>query len=213
MLPDARRPGGTSDWPEAGFPGIRINPESLLPEIVNEDACRDALAVSTDPADHIFVLLVEGHAAEAAELLAEARFKDPESFRLRAFEAEVLRVSNRWTAVELFRQLLAEVQGTPREAWSCSSSARPSTPRANVGAAVESFARALDLRVAESADAALIYSSTVALQRARDVLDTGLLSGCAAASATKPAPCITGRIVLGFLTNTRWRAVWHACPA
>ena len=41
----------------------------------------------------------------------------------------------------------------------------------NIAAAVESFARALDLRVAGSADAALIYASTVALQRARDVLD------------------------------------------
>ena len=36
---------------------------------------------------------------------------------------------------------------------------------------MESFAKALDLRVAGSADAALIYASTVALQRARDVLD------------------------------------------
>ena len=29
--------GGTADWPDAGFPGIRINPESLLPEIVNQE--------------------------------------------------------------------------------------------------------------------------------------------------------------------------------
>jgi hypothetical protein len=36
---------------------------------------------------------------------------------------------------------------------------------------VESFARALDLRVAQAADAALIYSSTVSLQRARDVFE------------------------------------------
>jgi hypothetical protein len=41
----------------------------------------------------------------------------------------------------------------------------------HIAAAVEAFARALDLRVAQSADAAQIYSSTVALQRARDVLD------------------------------------------
>lgn len=163
---------GTADWPEAGFPGIRINPETLLPEIVNEDACREALAASTDPADHIFVLLVEGHAAEAAELLAEARFKDPESFRLRAFEAEVLRVSNRLDrAVELFRQLLTEVQGTPREALVLQFLGKTQYTAGQTSAAVESFARALDLRVAESADAALIYSSTVALQRARDVLD------------------------------------------
>jgi Flp pilus assembly protein TadD len=163
---------GTADWPESGFPGIRVNPETLLPEIVNEDACRGALAASADPADHIFVLLVEGHAGEAAELLAEARFKDPESFRLRAFEAEVLRVSNRLDrAVELFRQLLAEVQGTPREALVLQFLGKTQYTAGQTSAAVESFARALDLRVAESADAALIYSSTVALQRARDVLD------------------------------------------
>ncbi|MEV7572664.1 tetratricopeptide repeat protein [Pseudarthrobacter sp. NPDC089323] len=163
---------GTADWPEAGFPGIRINPETLLPAIVNEDACREALAASTDPADHIFVLLVEGHASEAAELLAEARFRDPESFRLRAFEAEVLRVSNRPDrAVELFRQLLSEVQGTPREALVLQFLGKTQYSSGQTSAAVESFTRALDLRVAESADAALIYSSTVALQRARDVLE------------------------------------------
>jgi Flp pilus assembly protein TadD len=163
---------GTADWPETGFPGIRINPETLLPEMVNEDACREALAASADPADQIFVLLVEGHASEAAELLAEARFKDPESFRLRAFEAEVLRVTNRLDrAVELFRQLLAEVQGTPREALVLQFLGKTQYTAGQTSAAVESFARALDLRVAESADAALIYSSTVALQRARDVLD------------------------------------------
>jgi hypothetical protein len=40
-----------------------------------------------------------------------------------------------------------------------------------MAAAVESFSKALDLRVASSADASLIYSSTLALQRARDALD------------------------------------------
>lgn len=163
---------GTSDWPQAGFPGIRINPVSLLPEIVNDDACRAALAASTDPSDQIFVLIVEGHAAEAAELLAEARFKDPESFRLRTFEAEVLRVSHRTDrALELFRQLLAEFQGTDREALVLQYLGKTQYAAGHTSAAVEAFARALDLRVAQSADAALIYSSTVALQRARDVLD------------------------------------------
>lgn len=163
---------GTSDWPESGFPGIRINPESLLPEIVNEEACREALAESSDPADQIFVLIVQGQASEAAELLAEARFKDPESFRLRTFEAEVLRVSHRPDrALELFRQLLAEFQGTDREALVLQYLGKTQYSAGHTSAAVEAFARALDLRVAQSADAALIYSSTVALQRARDVLD------------------------------------------
>ena len=163
---------GTADWPEAGFPGIRINPETLLPQIVNEDLVREALAASTDPADHIFVLLVEGHASEAAELLAEARFKDPESFRLRVFEAEVLGVTHRLDrAIDLFRQLLAEVHGTPREALTLQYLGRTQYAAGQTSAAVESFSKALDLRVAQSADAGQIYSSTVALQRARDVLD------------------------------------------
>ena len=163
---------GTIEWPAGGFPGIRINPETLLPEITNAEACAAALESSADPADRVFVLLVEGHASDAAELLAEARYKDPESFRLRTFEAEVLRVSHRFDrAVELFRQLLAEVPGTPNEALVHQCLGRTHFVSGHMGAAVESFARALDLRVEQSADAALIYSSTVALQRARDVLE------------------------------------------
>ncbi|MGY2746404.1 tetratricopeptide repeat protein [Pseudarthrobacter sp. O4] len=164
--------GGTSDWPDGGFLGIKINPVSLMPEIVNEDACAAALAGSQDPGDLIFVRLVEGHAAEAAELLAEARYKNPDSLRLRIFEADVLRVTHRADrAVELFRQLLAETRGTPDEAVIRQHLGRSYFAGGNIAAAVESFANALDLRVAGSADAALIYASTVALQRARDVLD------------------------------------------
>ena len=163
---------GTADWPQAGFPGIRINPDTLMPQIVNEDAVREALSASTDPAGHIFVLLVEGHASEAAELLAEARLKDPESFRLRVFEAEVLSITHRMDrAIELFRQLLAEVHGTPREALALQFLDTTQYAAGQTSAAVESFSKALDLRVAQSADAAQIYSSTVALQRARDILD------------------------------------------
>jgi len=164
--------GDTSDWPDAGFPGIRINPESLMPEIVNEEVLAEARTASTDPGDLIFIRLVEGHAAEAAELLAEARYKDPGSLRLRIFEADVLRVSNRFDrAVEVFRQLLAETHETLEEAAVRQHLGRSYFAAGNVAAAVESFAKALDLRVAGSADAALIYASTVALQRARDVLE------------------------------------------
>lgn len=163
---------GTSEWPDAGFPGVKIDPDTLLPQIVNEELCSAALEASKDPADQIFVLLVQGHAADAAELLAEARYNDPESFRLRALEAEVLRASGRVDrAVEFYRQLLAEVQGSPQEAVVLQFLGRAQYAGANIAAAVDSFAKALDLRVAETADAALIYSSTVALQRARNVLE------------------------------------------
>ena len=164
-------PGGTSDWPDGGFPGIKINPDTLVPQIVNEDAVAAALAASTDPGDRVFVLLVEGHPADA-ELLAEARYSDPSSLRLRIFEADVLRVSNRLDrAVELFRQLLAETHGTPDEAVIRQHLGRSYFASGNITAAVESFTKALDLRVAGSADAALIYASTVAVRRARDVLE------------------------------------------
>ncbi|MGP4032074.1 tetratricopeptide repeat protein [Pseudarthrobacter sp. 1C304] len=165
-------PSGTSDWPDAGFPGIKINPDSLVAEVVNEEVCAAALAASTDPGDVIFVRLVEGHAAEAAELLAEARYSDPGSLRLRIFEADILRVSNRLDrAVDLFRQLLAETHGTPDEAAIRQHLGRAYFASGNISAAVESFTKALDLRVTGSADAALIYASTVALRRARDVAD------------------------------------------
>ncbi|HET6270142.1 MAG TPA: tetratricopeptide repeat protein [Arthrobacter sp.] len=163
---------GTSEWPDGGFPGIRINPLSLMPEIVNEEACAAALAASDDPADLIFVRLVEGHAAAAAELLADARYKDPGSLRLRIFEADMLRVTNHFDrAVDLFRLLLAETQGTPDEAVIRQQLGRSYFAGGNFAAAVESFAKALDLRVAGSADAVLIYASAVALRRAREVLD------------------------------------------
>lgn len=165
--------GGTSDWPDGGFTGIKINPDTLVPQIVNEDAVAAALAASNDPGDLIFVRLVEGRPAEAAELLAEARYNDPSSLRLRIYEADVLRVSNRLDrAVGLFRQLLAETRGTPEEAVIRQHLGRSYFASGNTAAAVECFAKALDLRVAGSADAALIYASTVALQRARYVLES-----------------------------------------
>ena len=163
---------GVSDWPTAGFPGVRMNPDTLLPVVVNEDALESALAASEDPADRIMALLLENQPKEAAELLAEARYKDPESFRLRIFEAEVHRATNRLDrAIQLFRQLLQEVHGTSKEAIVHQYLGRAYFVSGNVLAASEEFARALDLRVANAADAALIYSSAVALQRARDVLE------------------------------------------
>ncbi|MEE2523374.1 tetratricopeptide repeat protein [Pseudarthrobacter sp. J75] len=162
----------TIEWPDAGFPGVRINPLTLVPEITNDDDCQAALAASTDPADRIFVLLVQGDTADAAELLAEARYKDPESLRLRVFEAEVLRVTHRYDpAILLYRQLLAEVAGTPQEPLILQHLGATQYASGRVSAAVEAFTRALDLQVAGAAEATLIYASTVALQRARDVLE------------------------------------------
>jgi len=165
-------PEGITDWPTAGFPGVRVNPDTLLPHVVNEDALEAALAESTDPADRIMALLLEGRFGDAAEELAEARCNDPESFKLRIYEAELHRATNRYDrAVQLFRQLLAEVHGTSREPLVHQFLGRAYFVAGNAAAAAESFSKALDLRVAQSADASLIYSSAVALQRARNVLE------------------------------------------
>ncbi len=41
---------GISDWPTAGFPpGVRMNPDTLLPVVVNEEVMESALAASEDP--------------------------------------------------------------------------------------------------------------------------------------------------------------------
>ncbi|MEW1819758.1 tetratricopeptide repeat protein [Arthrobacter sp. NPDC080031] len=161
-----------SDWPTGGFPGVRTNPDTLLPAIVNEEAMQSALAESSDPADRIMALMLEGHPGEAAELLAEARYNDPESFKLRIFEAELHRATNRFDrAVELFRQLLGEVHGTANEPVVHQYLGRAHFVAGNHVAAAESFTKALDLRVALAADASLIYSSAVALQRVRNVLE------------------------------------------
>ncbi|GAA2867102.1 lipopolysaccharide assembly protein LapB [Paenarthrobacter ilicis] len=163
---------GVSDWPTAGFPGVRTNPDTLLPVVVNDEAMDSALAASEDPADRIMALLLENQPKEAAELLAEARYKDPESFRLRIFEAEVHRATNRHDrAIQLFRHLLHDVQGSTKEAIVRQYLGRAYFVGGNPLAASEEFAKALDLRVAMAADASLIYSSAVALQRARDVLE------------------------------------------
>ena len=179
-----------------------------MPGVVNEEACSTALAGSTDPADRIMVLLVEGHAADAAELLAEARYKDPDRSGSAPSKPRSCGFPSALTVPWIFS---ASCWGGPgnraAKRWPQHLGRSRTTP-AQHRAAVDEFAKALDLRVAESADAALIYSSTVALQRARNVLDIGLLSG----PADGPAG-ITGRMVLGFLTNTRWLAFWRVCLA
>lgn len=162
----------TSDWPAGGFPGVRINPETLRPEIVDEDACAAALAASTLPCDLVFVRLVQGRASEAAELLAQARCGDPCAFRLRLLEADLLSAAGSFAgSAELYRQLLLETHGTPEEAAVLQHQGRSCFAAGRPAAAVESFARALDLRVALAEDAALIYASAVALQRARHVAE------------------------------------------
>ncbi|GHG39745.1 hypothetical protein GCM10012320_00640 [Sinomonas cellulolyticus] len=159
------------EWPQSGFPGIAINPETLTTEVVDEDRCEQAIAASGDPGDQALVELARGHVSAAAEILSEARYRDPESFKLKVLELDVLRAGNRHDrAVERAQQLLAEARGTKDEAKVLHYLGKIEFSRGRYAAAVKAFAQALDLRVAQSADASLIYSSTVALGRARELL-------------------------------------------
>ena len=166
-------PGGTSDWPDARVP--RDQDQSATPwsrRSSTRTRSPKRWRPRPTPVTGFSCSSSRGIPLTPPELLAEARYSDPSSLRLRIFEADVLRVSNRLDrAVELFRQLLAETHGTPDEAVIRQHLGRSYFASGNTAAAVESFTKALDLRVAGSADAALIYASTVAVRRARDVLE------------------------------------------
>ncbi|MDQ4501139.1 tetratricopeptide repeat protein [Sinomonas sp. ASV322] len=157
------------EWPDAGFPGIAVDPETLNAVVVDEDRCHSALEASGSLEDRAVVELARGHVSEAAELIVEARYTDPESFHLKVLELDVLRLGNRNDrALERARQILAEVKGTRREATVQQYLGKIQFTRGQFAAAEDAFAKALELRVADAADASLIYSSTVALGRARE---------------------------------------------
>ncbi|GAA5229662.1 tetratricopeptide repeat protein [Arthrobacter cryoconiti] len=163
---------GLKDWPAAGFPGTAVNPETLLPEVVDEEQCTAALEVTTDAADHVFVLLARGLTSEAAEMAATARLVDPESIRLQVLDAEVLRATRHFDRAErVLKALISSVAGTPVEAWIHQQLGKVYFSNDNFDAAARSFTTALEQRVASGADAAAIYSSTVSLQRALDLAE------------------------------------------
>ncbi|MEA5455355.1 tetratricopeptide repeat protein [Sinomonas sp. JGH33] len=157
------------EWPDAGFPGVAVDPETLNAVVVDEERCHSALEASGSLEDRAVVELARGHVNEAAELIVEARYTDPESFHLKVLELDVLRLGNRNDrALERARQILTEVKGTRREATAQQYLGKIQFTRGHFAAAEDAFARALELRVADAADASLIYSSTVALGRARE---------------------------------------------
>ncbi len=163
---------GLKDWPTAGFPGTAVNPETLLPEVVDEQACTDALARSSDVGDQIFVLLARGQTSEAADLAADARLSDPGSLRLQVLDAEVLRASKHFDRAErILRSLLPEVAGTPMEPWVFQQLGKVHFSSGQYEAAVKYFSQSLDLRVASGSDATAIYSATVSLTRALDLAE------------------------------------------
>lgn len=164
---------GLKDWPSTGFPGTALNPSTLLPEVVDEEKCEHALELSSDAADHIFVLLARGLTSEAAEMAADARLADPQSVRLQVLDAEVLRATRHFDRAErLLKALLPEVTGTSVEPWIFQQLGKVYFSSGRYSAAAKSFSTALEQRVAAGADASAIYSSTVSLKRALDLAES-----------------------------------------
>ncbi|WP_104111291.1 MULTISPECIES: lipopolysaccharide assembly protein LapB [unclassified Arthrobacter] len=160
---------GLKDWPSAGFPGTAVNPMTLMPEVVDEEACTQALNESNDAADTVFVLLARGLIAEAADAAADARLGDPGSLRLQVLDAEILRASKHYDRAErILRALLPEVAGTPMEPWVFQQLGKVHFSSGAFETAAKTFATALELRVASGSDASAIYSATVSLKRALD---------------------------------------------
>lgn len=166
--PDAR----FSDWPSSYFPGISFNPDTLRSEVVDDQLCTAAFEATLNAGDRVFVLLARGRSNEAAELVAESRMSDPGSLRLQILEADVAAAAHDTDrAIRLLQYLAGEYRGSSTEATVRQHLGRAYFRAGKYQSAAGNFAAALDLRVASGASAALIYSSTVALQRARELLE------------------------------------------
>jgi|GEM_PF-597002 len=163
----------TSEWPESGFPGIKVNPLTRRYEIVDEELVQTSLSGDDRPWAGVFVLMVQGKTTEAAELLAEARMVDPESFELLLLDTEILYTRGRLEAAyERLHRLLAQYRGTAHEAEVLQHLGNTYYSSGDFGRSADAFQEALELRVASHASPELIYSSTVALQQARHAAES-----------------------------------------
>lgn len=102
-------------WIETGMAGIKRDPESLLPVIV-DDAQADALVAGDDPCDAVVVHIAREEYREAAELVAETRLTDPQNIRMRMLDTDLQRaMGNAEAAISRLRALLEEFKGSNHE--------------------------------------------------------------------------------------------------
>jgi hypothetical protein len=57
------------EWPDAGFPGVAVDPDTLNAVVVDEERCEAALEASGSVQDRAVVELARGHVSRAAELI------------------------------------------------------------------------------------------------------------------------------------------------
>ena len=154
------------EWIESAVAGVAIDPETLLPVIVDE-AAADATLAGDDTAGRIVVLLARGDAVGAADLLAEARLAEPKNFALKILDMHVLRVSgNPERARQRLRTMLDEHAGTEHEATIQQHLGTMYFATGDYLAAATRFRTALALREAAGEPERLVGSSRRALAAA-----------------------------------------------
>lgn len=105
-----------TDWIATGIPGLSIDPDTLLAQVVDEDAARGAFATA-NPVEQVMIEVARGDVGAAAELVTETRLADPQNFPMRVVDADVVRASgDPERAIKRLRSLIDEFKDTGHEA-------------------------------------------------------------------------------------------------
>ncbi|MDN5754615.1 MAG: DUF6584 family protein [Arthrobacter sp.] len=135
------------NWIRTGIPGLAIDPETLLAEVVDEEAARQAYATA-NPVEKVMILVARGDVADAAELVTETRLVEPQNFPMRVVDADVVRANgDPQRAINRLRNLIEEYKDLPHESVLQQQLGVLYYTVGDFHAAVTRFKLALDLRV------------------------------------------------------------------
>lgn len=155
------------DWIPTGIPGLSIDPGTLLAQVVDEDAAREAFATA-NPVEQVMIEVARGDVSAAAELVAATRLLDPQNFPLRVVDADVVRASgDPQRAIKRLRSLIDEFKDSPHEAVLQQQLGVLYFTVGDFHAAATRFRRALDLRTDAGDEAFRIEISRRSLQSAQ----------------------------------------------
>ncbi|WP_372699191.1 tetratricopeptide repeat protein [Arthrobacter sp. JSM 101049] len=155
------------DWIPTGIPGLSIHPDTLLAQVVDDDAAHAALA-GANPVEQVMIHVARGDVATAAELVTETRLLDPQNFPMRVVDADVVRASgDPERAIKRLRSLIDEFKDTEHEAVLQQQLGVLYFTVGDYHAAVTRFRTALELRTAAADEAFRIEISRRSLAAAQ----------------------------------------------
>ncbi|MEV0890262.1 hypothetical protein [Promicromonospora sp. NPDC050262] len=153
----------------AAGPGWHTDPATLQPVLDDEVAFRAANA--TDSALEVFVALWSDEPNRAATLLQPLIDGDPTSLRLQVLAADVIRArGDTSTAIKILELLVGSHEYRSGEEVAVRHLGEALFAVGDYPHAAARFRRSLDLRLAAGADASLIDTSRMALDRALDLV-------------------------------------------